>query len=79
MLHGDASKDNDGAVERVSPGDSAEVEKPAACRPVPAPPHKSIPAAHAPIPRVSGREREVQQLIYDLALLAAGQRPQPTT
>ncbi|MFF2345061.1 hypothetical protein [Pseudarthrobacter sp. NPDC058119] len=48
----------------------------AAHRPVPAPPPKRPAAAQAPLPRVSGREREVQQLIYDLALLAARQCPQ---
>ncbi|NUT72370.1 hypothetical protein [Pseudarthrobacter sp. C4D7] len=46
----------------------------------PAAPHRPVPAPPrtrpTPAPRVSGREREVQQLIYDLALLAARQCPQ---
>ena len=40
---------------------------------VPAPPSKPLSASGAVVPR--GREREVQQLIYDLAVLAARHQP----
>src|SRR6478735_6586100 len=63
--------DRTGNVEPASP-----TGLPAAHRPVPAPPRNGPAPTQTPVPRVSGREREVQQLIYDLALLAARQCPQ---
>jgi hypothetical protein len=47
------------------------IEPPTGMTPVPAPPRTPAPAARA-LPS-QGREREVQQLIYDLAVLAAEQ------
>ena len=51
-------------------------EPPAARRPVPAPPVKRAADSRPPMVRTSGREREIQQIIFDLALLAARQCPQ---
>jgi hypothetical protein len=42
--------------------------------PVPAPPRKPLRASSVAVPS-RGREREVQQLIHDLAVLAATRRP----
>jgi hypothetical protein len=52
------------------PASMAPLEKPS---PVPAPSAKTVPLPPAVFS--SGREREVRQLVHDLAVLAAKQNP----